>query len=121
MFVGYLDNNRIQFPDQKFIDNVYDEFEIDSLGSGCMIQLNLNNKIEIFDYSTESHLGQLGIETIYLDDDGKFYDESSESTKKIFMFGDKVGSINTKIKYYNGNTDYLETYCSKENYLVEQL
>jgi hypothetical protein len=64
-----------------------------------------------------------------LDSDGKFYDSVSDKTRKIIVIGESQGSsdvfadakINIKIQYQDGSSQFLNSYCSPNTYLVEQL
>ena len=56
-----------------------------------------------------------------LDEDGKFYDDLSYNSRKIFLLGEKQGVINIKVQYTDNSIDTLQSYCSKDTYLVEQL
>lgn len=67
--------------------------------------------------------------TQVLDNDGKFYDNLSDKTQKIIVVGESEGpeqispdaKINIKIQYQDGSVQFLNSYCSPNTYLVEQL
>jgi hypothetical protein len=64
-----------------------------------------------------------------LDSDGKFYDSFSNKTRKIIIIGEGQGGsevspdakVNIKIQYEDGSVQFLNSYCSPNTYLVEQL
>jgi len=99
------------------------------LGNRCLVQVNLENKIQNFEVASESVGASLMVQSQALDSDGKFYDSVSEKTKKLIIVGESHststhyddGKINIKIQYTDGSQHYLSTYCSPNTYLVEQL
>jgi len=59
--------------------------------------------------------------TTYLDNDGHWSQEPTELTEQMFIAGDERGSISLRVEYLDGSKDYLQTFCSYDTYLVEQL
>ena len=45
----------------------------------------------------------------------------SSTTNFIFILGDLEGVINLKVDYINGSSDLIQTICSSDDYLIEQL
>ena len=121
IFLGYYEKTSLVVPNQEFIDYILDAFNYDNLETSCMIQLNIDNHPEEIFYSGNTHNGQLGLEVKYLDGEGKLYNELTETTEKIFINGDRHGVVNIEVKYYDGKYDYIQTYCSMDTYLIEQL
>lgn len=121
IFLGYYEKTSLVVPNQEFIDYILDAFNYDNLETSCMIQLNLENHPEEIFYSGNAYNGQLGLEVKYLDGEGKLYSELTETTEKIFINGDRHGVVNIEVKYYEGKYDYIQTYCSMDTYLIEQL
>ena len=81
------------------------------------------------DVASESIGQSLMTSTQMLDSDGKFYDSLSAKTNKIIIVGEGQASsdisldskINIKIEYEDGSVQFLNSYCSPNTYLVEQL
>lgn len=129
IFVGVRDNNNVTVPSENFMRFILSKVEGSQLGNRCLVQVNLTKKIEKFDVAAESVGSSLMTYAQVLDSDGKFYDSVSDKTRKIIVIGESQGStdvspdakINLKIQYQNGSTQFLNSYCSPNTYLVEQL
>ncbi len=129
VFVGYQHDQRIVVPSENFMRQVIGNIKGNSISNSCVIQINLRTKVEEALFLSESVLNFLNIQAQYLDKDGKFYDSPGPNTEKMFLLGENMGSekinqdskINLKIKYVDGASEFLSTYCSPNSYLVEQL
>lgn len=129
VFIGFRDDNNIKVPSENFMRHVLSRFEDSKLGNRCLVQLNLRGKASRIEVQPESVAESLMTYTQMLDNDGKFYDSLSEKTEKIIIVGESHaskeisadGRINVKIEYENGTSQYLNSYCSPNTYLVEQL
>jgi hypothetical protein len=129
VFVGLRDNNSVTVPSENFMRFILSKVEGEKLGSRCLIQVNLNKKIEKFEVASESVAQSLMTTTQVLDTDGKFYDSASDKTRKIIIIGEGQGTaelspdakINIKIQFEDGSVQFLNSYCSPNTYLVEQL
>jgi len=121
IFLGYYEKTSLTVPNQAFIEYILEAFNYENLETSCIIQLNLENNPEEIFYSGNTSNGQLGLEVKYLDEEGKLYSELTETTEKIFINGDRHGVVNIEVKYYDGKYDYIQTYCSMNTYLIEQL
>lgn len=129
VFVGIRDNNTVTVPSENFMRFILSKLEGAKLANRCMIQINLTKKAERFDVAAESVADSLSVTTQVLDNDGKFYDSISEKTQKIVVIGESDGSehispdakVNLKIQYQDGTVQFLNSYCSPNTYLVEQL
>ena len=129
VFVGIRDNNNVTVPSENFMRFILSKVEGKSLGNRCLVQVNLTKKAEKFEVASESVGSSLMTYSQVLDNDGKFYDTLSEKTQKIIVIGESQASeevspdakINIKVQYLDGSTQYLNSYCSPNTYLVEQL
>ena len=129
IFIGIRDNNNVAVPSENFMRFILSGVEGTKLGNRCLVQVNLEEKIQNFEVASESVGASLMVQSQALDSDGKFYDSVSEKTKKLIIVGESHststhyddGKINIKIEYTNGSHQYLSTYCSPNTYLVEQL
>ncbi|OFZ26248.1 MAG: hypothetical protein A2381_09070 [Bdellovibrionales bacterium RIFOXYB1_FULL_37_110] len=121
IFLGYYEKTSLVVPNQEFINYILEAFGYDDFKTSCMIQLNLNNNPEEILYTGTSNYSQLGLEVKYLDGEGNLNNELTETTEKIFINGDRHGIVNVEIKYFDGKYDYIQTYCSLNTYLIEQL
>ena len=129
VFVGIRDNNNVTVPSENFMRFILSKVEGKSLGNRCLVQVNLSKKAEKFEVASESVGSSLMTYSQVLDNDGKFYDTLSEKTQKIIVIGESQASeevspdakINIKVQYVDGSIQYLNSYCSPNTYLVEQL
>lgn len=119
IFVGRWDKKNIVIPDEEYIDFVIRNMDIAQ--DKCLVQLNLEKEAESIYINGISE--NSGMRTIVkmLDKDGRFYNQLGSKTEKIFMKGDEQGLLNIAIEYIDGSSDYLQTYCSENTYLIEQL
>src|SRR5690606_753962 len=122
-------------PDNDYIAQIYNVHHISDLNSMCLIQLNLSLNPTEVKIEGRSPRG-MNTQVSYLDSEGNFYEVPGGLTRNIFILGqlgqninnnqqnqrsDNEGVINLKIKYDNGLTDFVQSYCSENTYFVEQL
>ena len=129
VFVGIRDNNNVTVPSENFMRFILSNVEGSKLGNRCLVQVNLTKKAQKIDVASESVGQSLMTSTQMLDSDGKFYDSFSNKTRKIIIIGEGQGGsevspdakVNIKIQYEDGSVQFLNSYCSPNTYLVEQL
>jgi hypothetical protein len=63
----------------------------------------------------------MSLDRFYLEKNGSLSEEETPLSTKLFILGDQQGIINVKVEYQDKTTDYLQTFCSPETYLLEQL
>ncbi len=119
IFVGTWSNSPLIIPSEGYIRYVLDQFDIN--GNECLVQLNLSKPIQRAVYSSKNDEYQNIPKALYLDRDGKFYESSSDETNRIFLMGQKQGIMNIKLDYIDGSSQFIQSYCSNNTYLVEQL
>jgi hypothetical protein len=121
---GRWTEENIVLPSSGYIHNVYDEFNIDGLNGGCLIQVNLSKTPKSLSYTGYSDKGPMIFDFKSLDLDGEFYDEVGIETTKLFFLGNEVdtyGMINMRVDYNDGSSDIIQSFCSVNSYMVEQL
>lgn len=129
VFVGLRDNRNVTVPSENFMRFILSNVEGSKLGNRCLVQINLTKKAEKIDVASESVGQSLMTSTQMLDSDGKFYDSLSNKTRKVIVIGEGQGGsevspdakVNIKIQYQDGSVQFLNSYCSPNTYLVEQL
>lgn len=121
VFVGRWDSDYIDVPSESYMRFAISNFGGYSLQESCVVQINLEKQAKELSYNGQSNKGNMRIEARILDTDGIFYKDLSDQSKRIFLLGEEQGSLNIKIKYVDNSVDYLQTFCSKSNYVVEQL
>ena len=124
LYLGFGHEGKITVPSKDFMYMVLESFNLENLEKRCLIQINLKNApLEVF-VDGESSLGPIDLETRFLDKEGVFesdVENLNELTDQVFILGDLQGTINARINYINGQTDILQTICSADDYLIEQL
>lgn len=129
IFVGMGDNRKVNIPSEDYIRLILKNFPEGKLNTRCMVQVNLSKKaVEVF-HQAEGVEDALMTSSQMVDKDGSFHNSLSGKTEKVFIQGeyqgnskaDPNGVIHIKIKYVDGTSDYLKTFCSPNTYLVEQL
>lgn len=121
IFVGLDSDKNLELPSLEFISEVMRSFQLDGLNSECLLQLNIAKPIREAQISGESERGPTAYDQSFLDEDGVFSSELSPLSRKLFVLGNEEGIYNIRIKYEDGSSDYLRTYCSPSSYLLEQL
>ena len=121
IFIGRWNNYKINVPSESYKRFALGSFDFDSLNGHCMVQINLSKQAKAMSFNGSSFRGSMSVEQRVLDTDGIFYRDLSNQSKKIFLMGEEQGVINVEITYVDNTVDYLQSFCSQSNYLVEQL
>lgn len=121
VYVGRWNNKTATVPSEQYMRHVLNKFNISSVGSNCLVQVNLPKAASELYFNGQSKSGAMRMQAKILDKDGIFYSDLSNESEKIFLLGEEQGIINIKVKYVDGSVDYLQSYCSDNSYLVEQL
>ncbi|PIK14305.1 hypothetical protein [Halobacteriovorax sp. JY17] len=121
IYVGFMDNKSLHVPSREYLNYVMDTLKIGDLDNKCLIQVNFSKNIVDMKVASESYKGPIGIEKLYLDKDGMFNTDASDFAKKVFMVGDTTGTMNIEVEYSDQSRDYIQTFCSSNTIIVEQL
>ena len=121
LFLGTNAENSIEVPGDDFIKKVMEANGLSKIGERCLVQINLTDELRNIAISGKNRLGEMFVETTYLDQDGNFSTDSSELAEKVFVSGDQEGMFNAKIEYADGSIHFLKSFCSEGSYIVEQL
>ncbi|MBT4791912.1 MAG: hypothetical protein HON90_10100, partial [Halobacteriovoraceae bacterium] len=119
IFVGRWSEEAVIVPSEDYASLVWNKFDIAQ--SECLIQLNFTKKPKSIYFNGMSKNGFMNIQSSFLDRDGAFYDEVNVETQRAFLVGEEQGAVNIKVEYIDGSNQFLQTFCSAESYLVEQL
>lgn len=119
IFVGRWNQESIVIPTDDYISQVLKQFDV--RGGECVVQLNVQRQLKDLKYSGFSASGGMNITSKVLDKDGKFYEAPSDQSKRVFFMGESQGVINIEINYLDGSKSYVQTFCSQNTYLIEQL
>lgn len=120
IFVGRWNSNYVDLPSEDYMRLILKQFNQTNISGSCLVQINLTKPAKEFSYNGLAKDGMY-VKAIILDKNGEFYDDLSLESKKVFLMGEKQGIINFKVKYTDNSIDYLQSYCSENTYLVEQL
>ena len=123
LFFGYKNNSKVILPSISYQDEMMKVLGLKNSEESCVIQINLKDNKNL---SSVRHLAYTtdGVENfslVALDKDGSFGEDISDTTTKIFLKGDRQGSVKVEFKYTNDTVESLQTFCSQGVYLVEQL
>ena|GEM_PF-2142535 len=121
MFVGLWSNKNVELPSENFANYILESHQLNSLQNACMVQINISKPLRNVNFFGETKRGPMGIVQSYLDEDGEFNYDPSEMASHIFLIGDLQGTISGKLEYADGSYDFIQTFCSSNTYLVEQL
>jgi len=121
LYVGTNEIKDIEIPSLDFINKVLDQKSMRQMGQRCLVQINLTKEVRDIKANGKNKLGEMFVETNFLDTDGNFTDETPEMAEKIFIGGDQEGIMNIRLDFTDGSTGFLKTFCSEGSYLVEQI
>lgn len=121
IFVGRWSEENIVMPSEEYISHVVSKFNLDQSQSKCLVQLNFSKSIRDIAYTGLSGNNNMNMQLQVLDEDGQFFNSFSSQSQRAFLMGEDTGVINIKIDYTDGSTQFLQSYCSKNTYIVEQL
>lgn len=119
IYFGRWSQGEIIIPSEQYINQVMGQFSTRS--GDCMVQLNLNRTPKDITFNGLSSKDSMALEARSLDRDGKFYNGPSDQTRRLFLKGSEQGVINVKLEYLDGSKQFIQTFCSENTYLVEQL
>jgi hypothetical protein len=121
VYLGTWNKEEVEVPSRDFIENVMASMEIETLKGRCLLQLNLEKEVRDIKIGGDSVKGPMNLDYAYLDQDGTMSQEVSELVQKAFFIGELQGLINIEVDYLDNTKEYVQTFCSDETYLVEQL
>lgn len=121
LFLGTKSQNYIEVPSHDFIKKVMEINNLSHIGERCLVQINLTEELRNITISGKNKLGEMFVETTFLDQDGNFSIDSSELAEKVFVTGDQEGMFNAKVEYADGSVHFLKSFCSAGAFIVEQL
>jgi hypothetical protein len=123
LFFGFKNNSKVILPSISYQDEMMKVLGLKNPEESCVIQINLKDNKNL---SSVRHLAYTtdGVESfnlVALDKDGSFGEDISDTTTKVFLKGDRQGSVKIEFKYTDDYVESLQTFCSQGVYLVEQL
>jgi hypothetical protein len=121
LYMGREDHSKVEIPDEQYVSEVMRSFNVDKLDGRCLIQFNLTKQLKDYKLNAMNNGHSMYTEELLLGSDGIFYDLVLENTVKLFVMGDKPGVMNLKFEFLDNSNQYIESFCSADAYLVEQL
>lgn len=119
IIVGKWDEDELIIPSADYADNILNSFDVQE--GECLIQLNVTKPILSSYLNALSSQNYMQTNMRFLDENGSFYEEVSDKTNRIFIHGQQEGVVNIKLNYIDGSSQFVQTFCGKDDYLVEQL
>lgn len=120
-------SNEVEIPSDDYVEYIMKLFKVDDdeIETSCFVQINLAKDKEIVRINPERNsLIDINPLVLTIDSDGTkggSLNDVNINTKKIFLYGENNGVINYNVEYIDGTSDYLQTFCSKNTYIVQQL
>lgn len=121
VFIGRWSSDYVDVPSESYIRFALSNFGGYTLENSCLVQINLEKEAKELSYNGNAASGHMSIIPRILDTDGVFYRDLSHQSKRVFLLGEQQGAISVMVRYVDNSVDYLQTFCSKTNYVVEQL
>lgn len=121
IFIGRWSQEAVVVPTEQYIRHIISQFDGSLSNNQCIIQMNLAKPIKEIAFNGESKSNNMNMQINILDGDGKFYQDFSEQSKRVFLMGEEEGMISIRIDYADNSTQFLQSYCSESTYIVEQL
>jgi hypothetical protein len=124
MDIGLTESGKVELPGKDFQSIIFKELDIE-LNNSCLVQLNISDK-EVDEVRFQgsivqgNRVAEMPLELWSLEDDGKFYKETSYRSKYFFLYGEGKGIIHGSVKYKDGDEANFQATCL-ENFSVEQL
>lgn len=119
VFLGRWGQEQVVIPSEAYIEQVLSVFNIK--GGECVVQINLTDQPLEVKYNGISDRRGINLGFKALDKDGRFYNELSDQTQRIFIVGEEQGIVNLELIYPDNTKRFIQTYCSENTYLIEQL
>ncbi len=119
VFLGRWGQEQVVIPSEAYIEQVLSVFNI--RGGECVVQINLADQPLEVKYNGISDRRGINLGFKALDKDGRFYNELSDQSQRLFIVGEEQGIINLELIYPDNTKRFIQTYCSENTYLIEQL
>ena len=119
IFIGKWSEKNVIVPNEEYADNILNNFDV--VENECMIQINISKSVKHMSVGGMASNGSMNVDVQFLDEDGEFYDEVSDKSNRAFLTGEQQGLVSLKLEYTDGSKQFIQTYCSENTYLVEQL
>lgn len=120
IYIGRFLRENIIIPSEDYMRNAISKFN--TIGNECMVQINLTKQVSKLAYDSETGSEIMNSQIKFLDaNDGKFYTDISADTSRVFILGEQEGIFNIKIDFIDGTSQLLQSYCSENSYIIEQI
>ena len=103
------------------INKLYDFAEIEDSNKGCIVQVNLDEKIDELSVTAKDTIRNYHGSLMYLDDDGEFYEEKSDSSKFAFFLSNQESAITFYAKNIDDKQRVSTSFCKPGTYIIEVL
>ena len=113
--------DEVTVPGEKRFDVYQDYLGIEESEGTCVAQLEFDKAPLEVSVNSSSARGPMDFYDYYMASDGNIYDSFGDFTKTMFLVSDEQGVFNLKAVYEDGSVDYLQTFCNRSLYIVENL
>lgn len=121
IYIGFRDLEKVVIPSQEYSSYIKSLFNLGSGSKACIIQMNFNSYLKDFNARVASDRETGSFDIYYMDKDGTFSKEMTGISEKAFIVSHDFGVLNARIDYTNNETEYIQSFCTENLYLVEQL
>lgn len=114
------DKLRVLIPSEYLVNEVYKSYSIEGINRNCLILFNLSESIDNVEASFKGEFVSEP-EIKFIDKDGLIENEPSQYTIGMSILGSGHGTVELKLNYLNQTADYLNSFCTPNVMIVEQL
>lgn len=121
IYLGFRRIKKATIPSEEYINYVRSLFRVDDSSKACIVQVNLTSHLKDFRANVTSDKETGSYEIYFMDKDGTFSRELTGLSERAFVISHDYGVINARIDFANNKTEYIQSFCTENLYLVEQL
>jgi len=121
IYLGFRKLKKATLPSEEYVNYIKKLFRLDESSRSCIIQVNLTNFLKDFRGRITSSRDTGSYDVFFMDKDGTFSQEMTGLSERVFIVSHDFGVMNARLDYTNGKTEYLQSFCTDNLYLVEQL
>lgn len=121
VYLGFRKSKKAVIPSSEYVNYIKRLFNIMEGANSCVIQINLDKNLKDFRANVSSAQETGSYDIYFMDKDGTFSREMTGISERAFVVSHDFGVINARIDFTNGETKYLQSFCTENLYLVEQI
>jgi hypothetical protein len=121
VYLGFRNIKKATIPSEEYVNYIKSLFQLAESSKACVVQMNLTSHLKDFRANVTSDKETGSYEIYFMDKDGTFSREMTGLSERAFVVSHDFGVINARIDYANGKTEYIQSFCTENLYLIEQL